>query len=364
KNAGSGNLQGPGGGEFYWGEVWTFNPYNPSGGYHQETSFGGLAFKVGSGEIVTTAVDPTNTGISGGIIKMSNTTGRKTDGFKIYDNAVTPTTLGKANGLGDLELFCSAACTPPTTIAYTQTVGTCSSGVALDDAKIDFTGITGADKADKVEGTTYTGGATYATATGTVTTGAVSFTGLKHNTQYTFRIFNGSDACFKDTTFTTPTKTCVTCTPPTTIAYTQTVGTCSSGVALDDAKIDFTGITGADKADKVEGATYTGGATYATATGTVTTGAVTFTGLKHNTAYTFRLFNATNTCFKDTTFTTPTKTCGCVAPVTAGTAANPSPVCNAATGLATITLTNLLTGEDAGGVWTSTGATAGANFDA
>ncbi|MGL4673680.1 MAG: SdrD B-like domain-containing protein, partial [Wohlfahrtiimonas sp.] len=51
-------------------------------------------------------------------------------------------------------------------------------------------------------------------------------------------------------------------------------------------------------------------------------------------------------------------------PVNAGSATNPAAICAAATGLATLTLSDLLTGEDAGGTWTSTGDNAGANFTA
>jgi hypothetical protein len=104
----------------------------------------------------------------------------------------------------------------------TLSAGSCGVGGANNDAMIDFINITGADKADKSEGGTYTG-VVYTAATGTISSGALSFTGLKHNTAYTFRIFNGADGCFKDTSITTPSKVC--CAIPTTIAYTQTVGT-------------------------------------------------------------------------------------------------------------------------------------------
>jgi hypothetical protein len=78
---------------------------------------------------------------------------------------------------------------------------------------IDFINIMCADKADKIEGTTYTDAA-YSAAIATVTGGAVSFTGLKHNTQYTFRIWNAANACFTDVTITTPAKTCTLPCPP------------------------------------------------------------------------------------------------------------------------------------------------------
>jgi hypothetical protein len=110
KNSGTNNGQGIGGGEYYWGETWAFNPWDPSAGFHQETAFGSIAFKAGSGNIVATVLNPTNTGSSGGIIQMSNTTGRKTNSFKLYDYALNNATFGKANGLGDLSIFCAKIC--------------------------------------------------------------------------------------------------------------------------------------------------------------------------------------------------------------------------------------------------------------
>jgi hypothetical protein len=110
KNSGANNGQGIGGGEYYWGEAWAFNPWNPSAGFHQETAFGSIAFKAGSGNLVATVLNPTNTGSSGGIIQMSNTTGRKTNSFKLYDYALNNATFGKANGLGDISVFCSKLC--------------------------------------------------------------------------------------------------------------------------------------------------------------------------------------------------------------------------------------------------------------
>ena len=203
---------------------------------------------------------------------------------------------------------CVIPCTPPTAGTNTPTEGTCNAATPNNDAKIDFTGITNADKAGISEGATYTG-TDYATTTGVVTVGATSFTGLKHNTQYTFRIFNAANDCFVDVTITTPNKICSpTCTQPTAGTNTPAEGTCTGATANDDAKIDFTGITNADKAGIIEGATYTG-TDYASTTGTVTAGATSFTGLKHNTQYTVRIFNAANDCFIDVTITTPTKTC-------------------------------------------------------
>jgi hypothetical protein len=207
----------------------------------------------------------------------------------------------------------NCTCTQATVPTPTATAGTCTGATPNDDAKVDFAGITNADKAEKFEGATYSGAA-YSAATGTVTTGAVSFTGLKHNTQYTFRFWNAADACFVDVTITTPTKTCTPmCTQPTAGTNTPAAGTCTGATPNNDAKVDFVGITNADKAEKSEGATYTGAA-YSAATGTVTGGAVSFMGLKHNTQYTFRIWNVADACFTDVTITTPNKTCATPCP--------------------------------------------------
>jgi hypothetical protein len=112
----------------------------------------------------------------------------------------------------------------PTLGTNTPSAGTCSAGgTPNDDATITFAGFTNADKAEKAEAATYTGVA-YSAATGTVISGGITFSNLKHNTQYTFRFWNAADGCFVDVTLTTPTKTCVascsitasaTTTPPT-----------------------------------------------------------------------------------------------------------------------------------------------------
>lgn len=96
------NGQGPGGGEFYCGELYE--------DIHQETAIGGLALRKGRGQVLTSAMDPGANVFSGGIIRLSNTSGLK-DGF--YELFVfttgDPTTFGKAAGIGDVELLCNPA---------------------------------------------------------------------------------------------------------------------------------------------------------------------------------------------------------------------------------------------------------------
>jgi hypothetical protein len=205
-------------------------------------------------------------------------------------------------------------------------VGTCDVNTQMpnNDAKIDFAGVANSDKVEKWEGVTY-GGADYSTATGSVVAGAISFTGLKHNAQYTFRFWNMTNSCYSDVKVTTPTKNCVLpCTPPTVGANTPTLGTCTGSTPNDDVTLTFADIANSDKADRWEGASY-GGAAYSTASETVTGSTKTFSGLKHNTTYTFRFFNATNFCFVDVIRTTPPNDC-VVNPIACVTLLN-GPVC-------------------------------------
>ncbi|MCU0467967.1 MAG: hypothetical protein MUF58_05145, partial [Arcicella sp.] len=115
---------GPGGGEYYFGDL-TID--------HDEPAMGGLAFFPGTGEIMTTIAGPGNIFYSGGTRRMNNNTGdylytgapiawnnvsgyrlgyngrpAPTGDYKLY-NGSDPGTFGKASGLGDIEVFCSLA---------------------------------------------------------------------------------------------------------------------------------------------------------------------------------------------------------------------------------------------------------------
>ena len=109
---GVGNGQGVGGGEFYQDDA---NPPRS----HQETPTGAVIHWYGQGEVGATTMDPLGDPVSGGVLFFDNVTGGSTtgaaddsfDGFEVYqsDDGGPPTTFGKSNGLGDLELLCSAA---------------------------------------------------------------------------------------------------------------------------------------------------------------------------------------------------------------------------------------------------------------
>lgn len=125
------NNRGPGGGEYYWGDTWDYNPFNFSAtAFHQETSFGGLAFMPDSAQVLMTAMNPTNSANSGGVVRFNSDATRPSynTGYRLYSSAGAGSgTFAKANGLGDLEVLCTSV--PPVDCQLTITdvnVGSCS----------------------------------------------------------------------------------------------------------------------------------------------------------------------------------------------------------------------------------------------
>ncbi len=105
---GPGTNQGPGGGEFYADDFVTVSGTT----WHSETILGGLALPAGRSSVAVTNFDPLNERLdAAGISWFDNTTGRTVNEYELYRDASDPqpTTLGKANGLGDLESLCPAA---------------------------------------------------------------------------------------------------------------------------------------------------------------------------------------------------------------------------------------------------------------
>ena len=111
---GQNNTEGPGGGEFYYQDAY---PDVPSNWGHHESGVGGLALLPGSGEVVVSSATPYGTiddggPFSGGINWFNNSTGHaRSPGYIVYRSDLDGTigSQGKANGLGDLELFCGIA---------------------------------------------------------------------------------------------------------------------------------------------------------------------------------------------------------------------------------------------------------------
>lgn len=114
RTTGASSPQGPGGLEYFYGEVFTNTVNIP---VHQETSFGALAILPGSSEVAMTAYDATT--VDEGAIywmNLANGGGNRVRGYRIYFGNQDPFPpapengrFGKANGLGDLELLCSPA---------------------------------------------------------------------------------------------------------------------------------------------------------------------------------------------------------------------------------------------------------------
>ena len=99
--AGSGNAQGPGGGEYYSAST---------AGFHFELSQGGYAVLRGSNEFVGSAMDPVTTN-SGGLLWMHElgaTPGAFSAGYTLFD-ITTPSGFRKAAAVGDVELRCDEA---------------------------------------------------------------------------------------------------------------------------------------------------------------------------------------------------------------------------------------------------------------
>lgn len=108
---GQGNTEGPGGGEFYFTD--DFFDTSFSAILHQETSLGGLAVRHGDGQMLQTQFDVSDD-FQGGIAWHDDATGGRNQSLEIYDTSngggvALDNTLGKAAGLGDVELLCSPA---------------------------------------------------------------------------------------------------------------------------------------------------------------------------------------------------------------------------------------------------------------
>lgn len=94
--------QGNGGGEFFWADNFSTN--------HAECSFGALAYRMGSQEVVNTFMDPLTLD-AGGFRTLNTSNGSAVRNYQVYfGDASAEATPGKANGIGDIELL--ADCQP------------------------------------------------------------------------------------------------------------------------------------------------------------------------------------------------------------------------------------------------------------
>lgn len=102
-SSGAGNSQGPGGGEFYYQEVFG----DITSDLHRETANGGLAFVARHSVLAAVSMDPFAI-YSGGVRYMNSTTGATDRMYELF-SGVTPGAGGKSNGLGDIEALCDPA---------------------------------------------------------------------------------------------------------------------------------------------------------------------------------------------------------------------------------------------------------------
>jgi hypothetical protein len=95
--SGINNNQGPGGGEFY------YQDHEIANSYHLNTCMGSLAVLPTSNQVLLTIMDPVDLW-AGGLSKFDNTRGTRTGNYQLYTGQDIQL-AGKANGLGDIELF-------------------------------------------------------------------------------------------------------------------------------------------------------------------------------------------------------------------------------------------------------------------
>ncbi|MEL7020866.1 MAG: SdrD B-like domain-containing protein, partial [Bacteroidota bacterium] len=165
--AGMGNMQGPGGGEYYYFDVYEgpINNLNGEDQPHRETAQGALAFYAGSGDVATTALDPYSTDFnSGGVNWFSNTTGtvRRNSGYRIFATAgANNATFQKASGLGEILISCVSAPIEIGSYVWDDANGNgvqdaCETGIgALDVALLDAMGNTLATNTTDNDGYVY-----------------------------------------------------------------------------------------------------------------------------------------------------------------------------------------------------------------
>ncbi len=120
--------QGPGGGEFYWQDMYRLSG-NKNSGTHQEITGGSLMLVPCEAEIATVVFDPASEYRAGGAIGLSNIDGSRTWSYQIFgrDAGGRGATFGKAISFGDIQLFYDAS--PPLQIGNRVFVDTDKDGV-------------------------------------------------------------------------------------------------------------------------------------------------------------------------------------------------------------------------------------------
>jgi hypothetical protein len=174
--AGQGTWAGFDGTEVYPNETY-------AGGFHGETTLGGLVYVPGADSVVVSAFDPVDVVRSGGIMWFKNSDGAKTQNYETFGTDASAT-FGKAAGMGDVELLCDPA---PIEIGNRVWMDTNGNGVQdPDEMGIQSVTVQLFDPAtSSVAGTATTdvNGEYYFNASNVVG-------GVKPNTNYVIRILN------------------------------------------------------------------------------------------------------------------------------------------------------------------------------
>ncbi|MBO0935272.1 DUF11 domain-containing protein [Fibrella sp. HMF5335] len=151
--------------------------------YHYETALGGLALVHGSGQVVTSVMDPVNVINTNGFSVFSNTTGDEVRDFQIVPSGEL---FSKGSSVGDIEIMCKAA---PIEIGNRVWNDTNNNGVQ-DAGEPPMAGVTvtlkGPGSTTIATAITNSAGEYYfSNAAGTPTTGFVySLTGLTYGGSY------------------------------------------------------------------------------------------------------------------------------------------------------------------------------------
>ncbi|MBE2206912.1 MAG: hypothetical protein IAE84_04970, partial [Saprospiraceae bacterium] len=344
---GMSNNQGPGGGEFYWGDQ------SLNGGsffYHEDNIGGGGTILAGTRNFAVHVADPI-VAWSAGPFWLNNTNGQNDRSYQIFGETYNVLLFGKANGLGDLELMCDNA---PIEIGNRVWTDTDNDGVQ-DPGEAGIGGIevqlwkeTTPGNFTQVATVTTDGNGNYyfSSASGASTTGITYDPDLQPDMNYQLRFpltsgalnlssklnMGGADpnADARDTdasvagviSFSTRSAgendhtfdvAYAMCTPPSAITFSQTAPTCTGSTANNDGSITLTAVTNGTHfgVSTLNAVTYNGPITIAGATAIslpqLIQGSIPNTGG----TYIVRVFNGADDCYTDETVTVAAVTCTC-----------------------------------------------------
>ncbi|MEZ0540217.1 SdrD B-like domain-containing protein [Fibrella arboris] len=329
--SGVNNGQGIGNGEFYYSDA--ISQPNTTSPFHTEMSEGALALLMGSGEVSSIVLDPTDQIDAGGIRRFKNSDGSSSPStsVQIYQSTDVAT-YGKANGLGDIELSFDPA---PIEIGNRVWNDVDKDGIQ-DPGETSYAAVSGLT-VQLLQGTTVIASTTVS-ATGTYLFSSATTTAIQPNTAYQVKLVIPTSTSLLVTSTASGTNSSIdsdaslagvvslttgdygennhtydigvfVCTTPTgTTSFTN--ATCFNGVIQTPVRIAVTSIANATQANISPGSAYTLAAGFNDPTNqTVTSAAVSFSGLTGGTTYTVRLFNGATTCFQDYVVTVPAVAC-------------------------------------------------------